>query len=78
MTAASDNLRPTKATLWLLFVASAGLFILGFAIVGSADRSDEPFYGYLSMMFGMVVLFIALVQLAVRAMNRKLALRPPE
>jgi peptidoglycan/LPS O-acetylase OafA/YrhL len=78
MTATPDRLKPTKTTLWLLFAASAGLFILGFAILGSADGADEPFYGYLSMMIGMVTLFIALVLLAVRAMNRILALRPRE
>ena len=65
---------PTQQWVGGLFVAAAALFAVS-AWMANSEDSDTSVFAYLPILVGMMVLFIALAQLVLWALNR--ARTPP-
>jgi predicted anti-sigma-YlaC factor YlaD len=65
---------PTPQWIGGLFVAAAALFVVS-AWMANSEDSDTSVFSYLPILIGMMVLFIALAQLVLWALNR--AQTPP-
>ena len=65
---------PTPQWVGGLFVAAAALFAVS-AWMANSEDSDTSVFAYLPILVGMMVLFIALAQLVLWALNR--ARTPP-
>jgi hypothetical protein len=65
---------PTPQWIGGLFVAAAALFAVS-AWMANSEDSDTSVFAYLPILVGMMVLFIALAQLVLWALNR--ARTPP-
>jgi hypothetical protein len=65
---------PTPQWIGGLFVAATAFFVVS-AWMANSEDSDTSVFSYLPMLIGMMVLFIALAELVLWALNR--AQRPP-
>jgi hypothetical protein len=65
---------PTPQWIGGLFVAAATLFVVS-AWMANSEDPDTSLFAYLPILIGMMVLFIALAQLVLWALNR--AQTPP-
>ena len=60
---------PTPQWIGGLFVAAAALFVVS-AWMANSEDSDTSVFSYLPLLIGLILLFMALALLALRALNR--------